>query len=61
MHEILVEDVVEAWRSHATLQRQAGHKFKAVVDEIHQFLDANCSEMIAVSYTTRIWAAQLTA
>ena len=58
-HEMSVGDVVDAWRSHATLQRQSGHKFEAIVDEIREFLDSNCSETIVVPYTTRIWAGQL--
>ena len=50
-------DYVEAWRSHATLQRQAGDKFVRVIDEIEKFV-GNPS-VLDVPYATRIWYAPL--
>lgn len=50
--------IVEAWRSHATLQRQAGGKFDAVIDEIERYLDAQERDSFEVPYITRLWAAQ---
>lgn len=38
MHEQTVEECVEAWRSHATLERQAGSAFGGVVDAIEALL-----------------------
>jgi ubiquinone/menaquinone biosynthesis C-methylase UbiE len=51
-------EVVEAWRSHATLQRQAGERFDEVVDTIAALLDRVADETVLVPYTTRIWMAQ---
>lgn len=31
--------VVEAWRSHATLQRQAGDKFEIIIEKIKSYLN----------------------
>ncbi len=53
---IAKEDYVDAWRSHATLQRQAGEQFHAVVAAIEELLGD--AETIAVPYVTRLWAAQ---
>lgn len=58
-HQQSLSDVVEAWRSHATLQRQAGELFNTVVDKIEKYLRSLNQETITVPYTTRIWQAQL--
>ena len=54
-----VKDCVEAWQSHATLQRQAGEKFIAVVDDIAAFVSEGGRSELQIPYTTRIWTAQL--
>ena len=54
-----VSDCIDAWRSHATLERQAGSSFKAVIDEIEAFLTSLSTETIRVPYFTKIWLAQL--
>ena len=51
--EIKVDDYVDAWRSHATLQRQARQDFDDVITAIEKLLSEN--ESIQVPYTTRIW------
>jgi ubiquinone/menaquinone biosynthesis C-methylase UbiE len=53
-------DIVDAWRSHATLRRQAGSDahFERVVSAISECL-AGLPEAIPVPYTTRIFFAQL--
>ncbi len=38
MHEQTIAECVEAWRCHATLERQAGAVFGEVVDAIGTFL-----------------------
>lgn len=58
-HETSVEDFVEAWRSHATLQRQAGDRFGAVIAAIEEALAGRTT--LRVPYTTRIWCARLSA
>ena len=52
-------ECLEAWRSHATLQRQAGDAFKSVVDAIADVLEHHKSQTVLIPYTTRIWMAQL--
>ncbi len=58
LHEQQVDDVVEAWRSHATLHRQAGDGFGAIIDKIENQLRALKAPSIQVPYTTRVWAAK---
>jgi ubiquinone/menaquinone biosynthesis C-methylase UbiE len=58
MHKQKITDCVEAWRSHATLQRQAQEKFSLVINKIEQYLNNLGQEEIAIPYMTRIWMAQ---
>jgi ubiquinone/menaquinone biosynthesis C-methylase UbiE len=58
-HRQPVADCVEAWRSHATLHRQAGPKFPEVVRRIEAFLRDSGKSEIQIPYTTRIWLARL--
>ena len=55
-----IERTIEAWRSHATLSRQAGEKFKPIVDEISAYLKSLGRETIDIPYTTRAWWARKT-
>jgi len=52
-------DVIVAWKSHATLKRQAGSEllFDSIVRQIASYLD-ELPEVIDVPYTTRIYFAQ---
>jgi len=59
VHEQSKVDCVEAWRSHATLERQAGAKFHDVVNAIESYLDGLPGSSIMVPYRTNIWVAQL--
>lgn len=59
VHTQTVPEMVEAWRSHATLHRQAGDKFAGIVTGIEELLVANGQDEIVIPYTTRLWAAQL--
>jgi len=58
LHRQSVTDCVEAWRSHATLQRQAGAQFPRVVESIAAVLDAHGAAEIEIPYMTRVWLAQ---
>lgn len=58
MHVVSAADWVEAWRSHATLARQAGENHGAVVDAIEALLSARGLTEIPVPYTTRAWIAR---
>lgn len=56
VHRQKVSECVAAWRSHATLQRQAGDAFGTIVSEIEEAL-AGRGEEIEIPYETRVWAA----
>ena len=58
LHEQSVDDIVEAWRSHATVQRQAGDRFDDIISEIEGLLKGVGDEVIDVPYTTRMWVAR---
>ena len=51
-------EIVEAWRSHSTLHRQAGDKFAAIIDQIEHYLAGLGRDSIAIPYTTRAWLAR---
>ena len=59
IHEQYIVDCVEAWRSHATLERQAGESFHEIVTEIESYLSTLGRPSIEIPYSTRIWCAQL--
>ena len=59
MHEIPVEDVIEGWRSHGTLERQTGEKFSQVVEEIATYLHSLKQEKISVPYETNVYMAKV--
>jgi SAM-dependent methyltransferase len=54
-------DAIVAWKSHATLRRQAGSDevFGSIIHEISRYLE-KLPEIINVPYTTRIYFAQKT-
>lgn len=60
-HMQSIEEVVEAWNSHATLQRQAKDKFSQIINRIEEFLrsTSDAGDQISIPYTTRAWVAQL--
>jgi ubiquinone/menaquinone biosynthesis C-methylase UbiE len=59
MHEQTIEECVEAWRSHATLERQAGEAFYDVIAEIEAYLQSQHTSSIKIPYSTNIWMAQI--
>lgn len=59
VHEQATSEVVNAWRSHATLKRQAGKQFLNIIRDIEESLSHLNSEKIQIPYTTNIWLAQL--
>ena len=40
IHSQFVEDIIEAWRSHATLQRQSGCAFPNVIAQISEYIES---------------------
>lgn len=59
VHEQPIPECVEAWRSHATLERQAGSAFGDVVAAIERYLAGLNRAAIPIPYTTNIWVARL--
>jgi ubiquinone/menaquinone biosynthesis C-methylase UbiE len=59
LHRISVNDWIEAWRSHATLERQSGDKFSEIIDSIENLVRGGGKKEIAVPYKTRMWLAQI--
>lgn len=59
IHEQTITECVEAWRSHATLERQAGAAFGSVVVAIEEYLISLKVTTIQIPYFTNIWIAQL--
>lgn len=53
-----ITETIEAWRSHATLERQAGERFGEIVDAIAAYLQSLNQEAIDVPYVTRVWLAK---
>ncbi len=58
LHKQSIEDVVEAWRSHGTLHRQAKEKFGLIIEEIESYLKSLNVQEIDIPYTTRAWIAR---
>ena len=57
-HTQTVEDCIEAWRSHATLERQSKERFGEVISQITNYLRSLETFEIQVPYTTRMWVAK---
>lgn len=53
-----IDQTIEAWRSHATLQRQASDKFPAIIEEITKYLNSLGKAEIPIPYTTDAWIAR---
>ena len=49
------DEIIDAWRSHATLSRQAGDLFQSIISKIENSVHemSHCK----IPYYTRIWAA----
>ena len=59
IHEQSIMECVEAWRSHATLERQAGVAFADIVASIERYLKILGVASVRVPYSTNIWVARL--
>ena len=53
------DEWLEAWRSHATLQRQAGDLFPEILEGIAAIVARSGADPIKVPYVTRAWVARV--
>lgn len=53
-----INTIIEAWRSHATLHRQAGNAFSDIIKEISNYLNNLKCDSINIPYTTHAWVAR---
>ena len=58
-HTQKISECLEAWRSHATLARQAGISFESVIEAIEAYLTSLNVDIINIPYSTNISIAQL--
>lgn len=58
IHQQSLADCMIAWRSHATLLRQAGERFDTVIQALEDILKAQGSDIIEIPYDTRVWFAR---
>jgi len=61
IHRQSREACLTAWRSHATLQRQAGDRFAQVIQDIDAHLETMGLQELEIPYTTRIWFGSIKA
>ncbi len=59
VHKQKIDDILEAWRSHATLARQAKEKFSEIIGEIEKYLKGLRKQVLSIPYKTRIWYSRL--
>lgn len=59
VHRQEIAACVEAWRSHATLERQAGAAFGQIIADIESHLRSLDCTAIDIPYSTNVWLAQL--
>ena len=55
VHEQSTDTWNSAWSSHATLARQAGDRFPAIVEAIQDLVAKDAGGTVQVPYTTRVW------
>lgn len=58
-HIVKVEDVIEAWKSHGTVERQAKDKFDAIISDIEKYVYGLNVKEIEIPYVTRVWMAKV--
>ena len=58
-HMQKISECVDAWRSHATLARQAGISFESAIEAIEAYLLSLNVDIIDIPYSTNISIAQL--
>ncbi len=53
-----IDDVLEAWCSHATLKRQTDNEFTEIIQKIAEILREEDSKTLETPYTSRAWVAR---
>ena len=59
VHKQSINDCIEAWKSHATLERQVGDKFSSIIKNIEEYLNGLNTKFIEIPYLTNVWLARL--
>lgn len=59
IHKVPVEDVIEGWRSHGTVHRQAKERFDKIIEEIAVVIKAEKADFITIPYATNVWCAKV--
>jgi ubiquinone/menaquinone biosynthesis C-methylase UbiE len=59
VHTQTKEDCIEAWKSHATLAKQAGEGLNRVLSAIERVIRREEGQIITIPYETKAWVAQL--
>ena len=59
IHKQELSECIEAWKSDATLERQAKDKFSEIIKNIELYLNSLNINEIEIPYETKIWMAQL--
>lgn len=59
-HDVPKQTWLDAWRSHATLQRQAGARFEEICAAIDARVAQEPGDSLRIPYVTRVWMAQRT-
>ena len=55
VHYVKKVDIIEGWRSHATLYRQAKSRFNMVIEDIEKYMDSLGENEIALPTFPRLW------
>ena len=58
IHTQSTDECIEAWRSHATLERQSQGKFSEIIESIESYLKGLNMDEIQIPYQTKIWMEQ---
>lgn len=59
VHKVPSDDVIEGWRSHGTVHRQAPELFEVIIGDIADVIRAEHSDTITIPYVTHVWCARV--
>jgi ubiquinone/menaquinone biosynthesis C-methylase UbiE len=58
VHRQPMEEIIDAWSSHATLRRQSGGEYIVIIGKIREYLMSLNRSHLDILYTTRAWMAR---